>query len=50
MLKRSCALVSGLIPAAWMSEALFTLVYKLFCRRKGDPEAPTYLMGCPTVP
>jgi pyruvate,water dikinase len=43
------ALVSGVIPAAWMSEAWFTLTYKLV-KRKGDPPAPTYLMGYDSLP
>jgi len=43
------ALVSGVIPAAWMSEAWFTWRYK-FIKRKGDPEAPTYLMGFNSLP
>jgi pyruvate,water dikinase len=43
------SLVSGIIPAAWMSEAWFTLTYKLV-KRKGDPPAPTYLMGYDSTP
>ena len=43
------ALVSGVIPAAWMSEAWFTLTYKL-TKRKDDPSAPTYLMGFDSLP
>ena len=43
------ALVSGVIPAAWMSEAWFTLWLK-FNKRKGDPLAPTYLMGFENLP
>ena len=43
------ALVSGVIPAAWMSEAWFTLWLK-FNKRKGDPPAPTYLMGFENLP
>jgi phosphohistidine swiveling domain-containing protein len=43
------ALVSGVIPAAWMSEGLFTLAYKLI--KKGeDPSAPTFLMGFDSLP
>ena len=42
-------LVSGLIPAAWMSEAWFTWRYK-FWGRKGDPNAATYLMGFDSIP
>jgi len=43
------ALVSGVIPAAWMSEAWFTWTYR-FIKREGDPEAPTYLMGFDSLP
>jgi len=43
------ALVSGVIPAAWMSEAWFTWTYR-FVKRNGDPEAPTYLMGFNNLP
>jgi pyruvate,water dikinase len=43
------ALVSGVIPAAWMSEAWFTFTYK-FYKRKGDPSAPTFLMGFDSIP
>jgi rifampicin phosphotransferase len=43
------ALVSGVIPAAWMSEAWFTLAYRRV-RRKDDPPAPAYLMGYDSLP
>ena len=43
------SLVSGVIPAAWISEALFTLTYKLV-RRRDDPTAPTFLMGFDSLP
>ncbi|MCK4725606.1 MAG: PEP/pyruvate-binding domain-containing protein, partial [Anaerolineales bacterium] len=43
------ALVSGVLPAAWMSEAWFTFRYK-FIKRKDDPSAPAYLMGFDSVP
>ena len=43
------ALVSGVIPAAWISEAWFTWNYK-FIKRKGDPTAPTYLLGFESLP
>jgi len=43
------SLVSGVIPAAWITEALFTLIYKLV-RRWADPTAPTYLMGFDSLP
>jgi phosphohistidine swiveling domain-containing protein len=44
------ALVSGVIPAAWISEGLFTLVYRVLIRRRGDPLAPTYVMGFDSTP
>ncbi len=44
------ALVSGVIPGAWISEALFTMVYKVFIKRRDDPKAPTYLMGFNSIP
>lgn len=43
------ALVGGVIPAAWISEALFTGVYKLL-KRRDDPNAPTYLLGFDSLP
>ena len=43
------ALVSGVIPAAWISEAWFTWNYK-FIKRKEDPSAPNYLMGFDSLP
>jgi phosphohistidine swiveling domain-containing protein len=44
------ALVSGVIPAAWISEGLFTAVYNLLVKRRSDPPAPAYLMGYDSVP
>ena len=43
------ALVSGVIPAAWMSEAWFTWNYR-FVKKKDDPEAPRFLMGFNSLP
>jgi len=43
------ALVSGVIPAAWISEAWFTWNYR-FIKRKDDPNAPTYLLGFDSLP
>ncbi len=43
------SLVSGVIPAAWITETLFTLIYKLV-RRRDDPTAPTFLMGFDSLP
>lgn len=44
------ALFSGVIPAAWMTEALFTRVYNLVIKRRGDPAAFTYLLGYQSLP
>ncbi|MGC9521236.1 MAG: PEP/pyruvate-binding domain-containing protein [Anaerolineae bacterium] len=44
------ALVSGLIPAAWISEGLFTLIYKALIKRRQDPPAATFLLGFDSVP
>jgi len=44
------ALVGGVIPAAWISEGLFTLIYKTLIKRRDDPTAPTYLMGFDSIP
>jgi len=43
------ALVSGVIPAAWISEALFTLVHKALVWRDDVP-AQAYLMGYDSIP
>ena len=44
------ALVSGVIPAAWITEAIFTNIYNRFIKRRGDPSAPTYLLGYDSLP
>ena len=44
------ALISGAIPAAWITEALFTKFYNAFIRRRGDPSAQTFLLGFDSVP
>ncbi len=44
------ALVSGVIPAAWISEAMFTMAYKALIKRRTDPAAPTYLLGFDSLP
>jgi len=44
------ALVSGVIPAAWMTEALFTFTYNRLIKRRGDPDASTFLMGFDNIP
>jgi pyruvate,water dikinase len=44
------ALLSGAIPAAWISEAVFTLAYNRLIKRRDDPPAPTYLLGYDSLP
>ncbi|HUT19519.1 MAG TPA: PEP/pyruvate-binding domain-containing protein, partial [Anaerolineae bacterium] len=44
------ALVSGVLPAAWITEALFTIAYDKLIKRRDDPTAPTYLMGFDSAP
>jgi phosphohistidine swiveling domain-containing protein len=44
------ALVSGAIPAAWISEGLFTAIYDRLIKRKDDPPAVTYLLGFDNAP
>lgn len=43
------SLVSGVIPAAWISEALFTMAHKILVRGDDVP-AQTYLMGFDSTP
>jgi pyruvate,water dikinase len=44
------ALVSGVIPAAWMTEGLFRAVYERLIRRRDDPPSETYLLGFDSKP
>ncbi len=44
------ALISGVIPAAWMTEAIFTKYYNTFIKRRGDPSAQTFLLGFDSFP
>jgi phosphohistidine swiveling domain-containing protein len=44
------AMVSGVIPAAWISEGLFTAVYKVLIKRRDDPSAVTFLLGFDSLP
>lgn len=44
------ALISGVIPAAWISEALFTKFYNALIKRKGDPAAQIFLLGFDSAP
>jgi pyruvate,water dikinase len=44
------ALVSGVIPAAWITEAAFTSAYNRLVRRRGDPLAAAFLLGYDSLP
>jgi pyruvate,water dikinase len=44
------SMVSGVLPAAWISEALFTAYYKLLVKKKESPSAPTFLLGFDSIP
>ena len=44
------ALVSGVIPAAWINEGLFSLVYNTLIKRKNDPKAAVFLLGFDSLP
>jgi pyruvate,water dikinase len=41
---------SGILPAAYMSEAAFTSVYNRFIKRKSDPPALTFMLGFDSEP
>ncbi|MCL4559955.1 MAG: PEP-utilizing enzyme [Chloroflexi bacterium] len=44
------SMVGGVIPAAWISEALFTFFYRILIKHRTDPDAPIYLLGFDSVP
>ena len=44
------ALVSGVLPAAWISEGLLTALYNLTIKRRNDPPAFTFLLGFNSAP
>lgn len=44
------SMVAGLIPAAWISEAIFTFFYRLLVKRRSDAEAPIFLLGFDSTP
>ena len=44
------ALISGVIPAAWITEAIFTKLYNSIIKRRADPPAPTFLLGYDSLP
>ena len=41
---------TGILPAAYMTEALFTIVYDKLCRRTGDPAALVFVLGFDSTP
>ncbi|HZR43073.1 MAG TPA: PEP/pyruvate-binding domain-containing protein [Ktedonobacteraceae bacterium] len=41
---------SGILPAAYMSEALFTLFYNKLVRRRADPPAQAFVLGYMSAP
>jgi pyruvate,water dikinase len=41
---------SGILPAAFTSEALFTLAYNRLAKRTGDPPAVTFMLGFDSAP
>jgi phosphohistidine swiveling domain-containing protein len=41
---------SGILPAAYMSESIFTIVYEKLLRRRADPPALTFLLGYDSAP
>jgi len=44
------SLVSGVLPAAWISEALFTAAYSRLIKRRYEPSAATFLLGFDSLP
>ena len=44
------SMVGGLLPSAWISEALFTFFYRMLVKRRTDPAAHTFLLGFDSVP
>jgi pyruvate,water dikinase len=40
----------GILPAAYMSELFFTMVYDKLIKRRGDPSAPTFVLGYDSEP
>jgi rifampicin phosphotransferase len=41
---------SGILPVAYLSESIFTLVYEKILRRHADPAALTFLLGYDSAP
>lgn len=44
------SMVAGVLPAAWITEALFTFFYRPLVKRKTDPPAFTFLLGFDSLP
>ena len=44
------SMVGGVLPAAWISEALFTFFYRTLIKRPTDPDASIFLLGFDSVP
>jgi pyruvate,water dikinase len=44
------AVQSGILPGAYMSESLFTLVYNRFLKRRNAPSALTFVLGFDSTP
>ncbi len=44
------SMVGGVLPAAWISEALFTYFYRFLIKRRADPVASTFLLGFDSMP
>src|SRR5947199_9707706 len=44
------AVQSGILPAAYMSESFFTLVYNRFLKGRDAPSALTFVLGFDSVP
>ncbi|MEO8084358.1 MAG: PEP/pyruvate-binding domain-containing protein, partial [Ardenticatenales bacterium] len=44
------AIQSGILPIAYIGEALFSIAYNKLAKRKGDPPAVTYLLGYDSKP
>ncbi len=44
------AIQSGILPAAYMSEGLFTGIYQRLLQRRGDPPALSFMLGFDSTP
>src|SRR5207248_785644 len=41
---------SGILPAAYMTETIFTIVYEKLLKRRADPPALTFMLGYDSAP